>query len=259
MKFKTYYLLVDGLQNFTISDAEDIIHKGNPFFHHGKFFFRIHSEIIRQRFLWIACEYDDAKSYRDYVLNQNNGIEEPNPRTKNQIEPRQQFFTCYDVKTEYLYLSDINRRPFFKDYLSDILQKEITIGNVYTSVDEFCGKIKAIRGLKFTQLNNFYARSGDIFTPISDLFGLDIPEKIQVQIGYGDVPVHRKGRALLDRLNRQRDQFEKIIVVGCDDKDVEQTFDFSSVLEHIVVPVSKDENEHYNPEEVKIQLLNLLE
>ena len=53
--------------------------------------------IIDERFFWLACDYDDATSFRDYVVNQNTGEKEPNLRTKSQVEPRKQFFACYDT------------------------------------------------------------------------------------------------------------------------------------------------------------------
>ena len=66
--------------------------------------------LLMNGFFWLACDYDDAASFRDYVVNQNTGEKQPNPRTKSQIEPRKQFFACYDTISHFLYISDL------KDY-----------------------------------------------------------------------------------------------------------------------------------------------
>lgn len=47
---------------------------------------------IENRFFWMSCEYDDAVRFRDYVIDKGTGERMPNPRSKDQVEPRQQFF-----------------------------------------------------------------------------------------------------------------------------------------------------------------------
>ena len=43
----------------------------------------------------------------------------PNPRSKEQVEPRQQFFACYDAQKHFLYMNDYNKKGFVEQYLSD--------------------------------------------------------------------------------------------------------------------------------------------
>lgn len=215
-------------------------------------------EIIDDRYFWMSCDYDDAVRFRDYVINKETGEKEPNPRSKEQIEPRQQFFACYDCDTHLLYLNDLNRRKFLQQYLSETLQKEFQINNIYTSVDEFCNKIKTIRGFQYTQVDNLFSRGGDLFARIGNMWGQDLPSKIQLKIAYGDIPVHGGGRQIIDIFSRHRNEFDTVVVIGCDDDGVEHTFDFSSVLKHISISPSKDENEHFDPTEVRALLLHEL-
>lgn len=259
MRFINFLLRVDGIGDASIDDCIGVVEKGlktyNP--EGQKYLYAIETEIVEGRFFWMSCEYDDATRFRDYVVNQETGDKEPNPRRKNQIEPRLQFFACYDTKNHFLYLNDLNRRSFFQQYLSDAVQKAFSINNIYASVDEFCRRVKSIRGFTYTQVDNLYARSGEIFQQVGDMWGLDLPSKVQMKISYGDIPVH-KGKVLIDRLHRHKEEFENVVVVGCDDVGVEQTFDFSSILKHIQIQPGKDENEHFNPEEIKSLLLDKL-
>ena len=90
------------------------------------------------------------------MINQETGEREENPRSKNQIELRQQFFACFDAECHYLYLSDMNKRNFLQEYLSYITQHEFSINNVYTSVDDLCNHIKTIRSRIFLQKKKLY-------------------------------------------------------------------------------------------------------
>ena len=256
MRFGTFLLRIGGTRDAELDDLKRVCDIGPKTFQPDgqKNLYVIDTCIIDERFFWLACDYDDAVSFRDYVVNQDTGELEPNPRNKSQVEPRQQFFACYDTHTHFLYINDLTRRKTLKDYLSYALQKEFEINNVYASVDEFCNHIKSIRGFRYTQVRNLFSQNGDIFNQVSDLWGLDTTERIQMKITYGDIPVHT-GRALIDRFHRDKNQFEDVIIIGCDDAGVEQTFDFSSVIKRVEIFPRKDENEHYDPPEIQQLLL----
>ena len=262
MRFGAFLLHVDGIRDATIEDLIDVHNKHNigskVFQPDGqKFLYVIETEIIDNRFFWFSCEYDDALSFREYVVDSQTGERQPNPRGKTQVEPRKQLFACYDADRKHLYISDISKRNTVKHFLGHIVQKEFQIQNIYASVDEFCNRIKTIRGYKFTQVDNFFSRENDIFKAVIDYGQLDIPKKLQLHVSYGDVPV-REGRTLIDKIHRNKNDFEHVIIIGADDDGIEQTFDFSSVIERIDIDPSKDENQHYDPFEVKHLLLSQL-
>ena len=127
MKFCNFLLRVDGIREASIDDFKSVIEKGLRTYRpeHQKYLYSIEMEIIDDRFFWMSCDYDDAVKFRDYVINRETGEKEPNPRSKAQIEPKQQFFACYDCSEHFLYLNDLNRRSFLSQYLSDTLQKRI--------------------------------------------------------------------------------------------------------------------------------------
>ena len=260
MTFCNFLLRVDGVREASLEDFQAVIKKGNRTYRpeRHKYLYSIEMEIADNRFFWMSCDYDDAVKFRDYVINSETGEREPNPRSKVQIEPRQQFFACYDCMEHYLYMNDLNRRTFLERYLSYTLQKEFRINNVYGSVDEFCDRIKAIRGFQYTQVDDMFGQGSDLFVQIGNIWGQDLPKKIQLKIAYGDVPIHKGGRQIVDLFSHHKEEFENVIVIGCDDAGVEQTFDFSSLLKHIIVHPTKDENEHFDSYEVRRLLLEKL-
>lgn len=142
-----------------------------------------------------------------------------------------------------------------KKYLSETTQHDFQINNIYASVDEFCSRIKTLKGFQYTQVDNMFGRSSDIFDQVGTIWGQDLPSKVQLKITYDNMPIHRGGRSIIDRFSRKKNEFESVVVIGCDDEGVEHTFDFSSVLKHLVISPDKDENEHFDPEEVQKLLL----
>lgn len=257
MRFGTFLLRVDGVREAELEDFKTVVDHGPKIFQpeHQRYLYVIETEIIENRFFWMSCEYDDAVRFRNYVVDSTTGEREPNPRKKSQVEPRQQFFACYDTEKHILYASDLNKRAFLQVYLEHATQKKFYINNVYASVDEFCARVKSIRGFHFIQVDNMFARQGEVFNQISDIWGVDAPNKIKLSISYPDIPIHGGGRGLVDRIHRDKNQFENVIIIGCDDDGVEQTFDFSSIIKRVTISPFKDDDAHYDSLEVKTLLL----
>lgn len=256
MKLNSYQIEVDGIELLSKADAEATIKKGNSKFRDGKMLYLVNSKMVQDRFLWISCDYDNVQNFNGIVVNENTLETQPNPRKKEQVEPRQQVFVLYDTEKYILYISDLNRRAFVKNYLSETLQKHIKIKPIYHSVEEFCGVVKTIKELRFVQVDNLFARQSDVFSLACDQTGLDV-KSLQVKIGFGYTPVET-AHPLLHRFKLHRDAYEKVIIVGVDENEIEHTFDYSSILKHIEIHLNKDDNEHYDSEEVLSELLKEL-
>ena len=259
MRFNTFLLDYEGTRSATLEDLKDAHEKHGEMYRPDghKNLYVIETEIIEDRFFWLSCEYDDALSFREYVIDADTGEKQPNPRSQKQVEPRQQFFACYEDQRQRLFISTQAARSILQRFLTDITQKNYQTRYIYTSVDEFCSRIKTIKGFKFTQVNNLFARQNEIFQAVTAYSGLDVPNKLQMKVSFGDTPVHQ-GREFVDKLKRNKEEFEHIIVIGADDSGVEQTFDFSSIIEKIEIDIHKDETEHYDPQDVKQLLLSKL-
>lgn len=104
-------------------------------------------------------------------------------------------------------------------------------------------------------MDNVFSRGGTLFSQVGNIWGQDLPSKLQLKISYGDIPIHGGGKGLVDRICRHREEFEDVVIIGCDESGIEQTFDFSSVLKHFLIQPTKDENEHFEPDEVRELLL----
>lgn len=258
MKFKNFQLIIDQKEPLR-DDIIKISEQGLGIVKdYSSDWYEIKKEFIENRFLWIYCQYNNANIYREVVLDGDHDIERKNPRTKNQVELHKQVFFCYDCKTNLFYTDNLEKRGFIKYYFKDTLQKDIILKNVYASLDDFQEKVKAITGFKFIQMRNIANLLDDsIFQKQANIFGLDLPEKISMSVDYGLKPIGAI-KGLLQNFKHWHDigSFEKILLIGVDDNEVEQTFDFSSLMQHIELSVKKDDNERYDAEEVRVEFLN---
>ena len=153
-----------------------------------------------------------------------------------------------------VYISDIAKKGVVKEYLSEELQADVIIKNVYSSLDEFQDAIKYLKKLKFTQQRNIMnvADNESIFMQQVSELGLDMPDKITMQIEYPNTLIGslRNG---IQNIKKKREQgyFKDIVLIGVDDSGIEQSFDFSSVVKNIEILTHKNEDERYDKEEVE--------
>lgn len=196
--------------------------------------------------------------FSNYVVNQETGAKEDNPRKKIQVEPRQQFFACFDSLSNRLYLSDIKRKNFLEKYLNQILDCKIQIKYTYKSLDDFCKTIKTIKGFRFTQTRNLFTKPDDLFSIVGNQFGQDLPDKMTLKVEYSSLYVINEGMKLLKRLAQSRNDFDEVVVIGCNDEGIEESYNFESLIQHIDIELKKDTNEHFNVNDVRDSLLEKL-
>ena len=73
-----------------------------------------------------------------------------------------------------------------------------------------------------------------------------------------DLPIHGGGKGLVDRICRHREEFEDVVIIGCDESGIEQNnLIFSSVLKinFFIQTNQKMKMRHFEPDEVRELLL----
>lgn len=265
MTFTNFLLYVDDYRFAEMDDFQSIIKNGNKYCkpERQKNYYKIEKEILSDRFFWMSCEYGDAETFNEFVVDQQKEEEQPNPRTKDQVELNNQFFACYDTQEHFLFISDISKRHFLEFYFSDTTQNGYQIKNIYTSVDEFCQRVQTIKEFRYTQDKNifsYYSGDSDIFKQVGDIWGLSEPDSLQIKIGCGNIPIRGGGFGLIDRIRREHEKnaFKDVIIIGKDEHGVEESFDFSSLLKRFEIHIRKNENGRYNVEEVKQQFFDTI-
>ncbi len=257
MNFKTFQLIIDD-GNPTQEDLAKVVEYGYHIFSSGSDLFDIENSIEEERFFWMSCQFDDTEIYNDYVWNSELDTREGNPRAKNQIEFRQQLFVCYDLQSKLLYMSNISKRKFLKNYLHEVLQKDVVIKSIIKSIEEFEQVIKVVKHAKFTQVNNIMNQVPEsIFKQTANIYGLDMPDRLTLKVDFGNTPIGAV-RTAIRRYKQRLDssEFESVVLVGEDESGLEHSFNFSSMVHSISIQAEKNSNGHFDNHTVKQLLLN---
>lgn len=253
VKFKTLQMIIDGHSSL-YDDIKSIVQYGSNKYYYNKEVYLINKIIINNRYLWMYCQYNNSKLYGDVVFDTENEKQLKNKRRKNEIELRKQLFCAFDIDSQILYINDYTKKGIIKSYVSDTLQKEAIIKNIYSSLEEFQEGVKFLKKVKFTQYRNVVNTldKKSIFTQQTNILGLDLPDKITMQVEYTDTLIGKVKNGMQE-LKQKRDQglFTDIIVIGEDDFGIEQSFDFRSVIKNIEINVNKNEDDRYNDKEVE--------
>lgn len=165
---------------------------------------------------------------------------------------------CYDLHNKLLYLDDYEKCGFIKRYIQEVLQKYTIIKGIYSSIEEFEDKINDIIDIKFIQFDNVMNRSKkSIYNRVVNIFGLDVPDKLEITIRAKEGIVKKNFKQLLRmcKLKKNNGEIENIVIIGKDENSMTHVFDFSTILSKIRIDIKKNENKMYDEEEVKKLLL----
>ena len=241
-------------------DFESLSVIGRRIYRKNSYLFSVEHSFITPRFYWLYFSYDNENLYSEVVYDTDADCERNNPRPKNQIELRNQLFACYDLEENLFYVSDYSKKKTVTDYIGDMLSCNVISKNIITSLDEFINTVNSIKSITLTQRRNIHTLSdGSTFQKMANIYGLDLPERARLKLDYGATPVGNLRSALQNfRMKRDADQYEDILVVGLDDLGLEQSFNFSTLVQRIDICSLKDENERFDPEIIKALFLQQL-
>lgn len=251
--FKTLHMIVEN-KSITRDDISKLVFGAKNKYEHRNEVYLIERKYVENRYLWMYCQYDNSKLYGEVVLDTRKEKQHKNTRKKNEVELRKQLFVIIDSETHLVYISDIAKKGMIKEYLSEELQADVIIKNVYSSLDEFQDAIKYLKKLKFTQQRNIMnvVDNESIFMQQVSELGLDMPEKITMQIEYPNTLIGSLRNGIQNiKQKREQGYFKDIVLIGVDDSGIEQSFDFSSVVKNIEILTRKNEDERYDNEEVE--------
>ena len=232
--FKTLHMIVEN-KSITRDDISKLVFGAKNKYEHRNEVYLIERKYVENRYLWMYCQYDNSKLYGEVVLDTMKEKQHKNTRKKNEVELRKQLFVIIDSETHLVYISDIAKKGMIKEYLSEELQADVIIKNVYSSLDEFQDAINE-----------------SIFMQQVSELGLDMPEKITMQIEYPNTLIGSLRNGIQNiKQKREQGYFKDIVLIGVDDSGIEQSFDFSSVVKNIEILTRKNEDERYDNEEVE--------
>lgn len=215
---------------------------------------QIECEVIEDRFYWFYSNYGKAMPHRDIVIDLTSGDEQENPRTTQQVEPNNQLFVMYDSESTLLYISNLQKKGFFNDYLTQFTDDEVIIKNVYKTIEEFIDEINSLETIKFTGSRDLFNSDGDLFSPLRDIFGYGEPEEFTIEAKY-HTPMKEALKRELLRLNgyQNKNDIRTLVCIGKDERGFETVFNTNSFISKISFPLQKDDQLLFPPDMVKAQ------
>ncbi len=258
--FKNYDLLVDGKRP-NIEMYKNILN-GIPQYHSSKnYTYNFTHEMNEdENYYWMSVLFENHKAYNKEVMDEKTHIITKNPKSKNQLEFRHQFFGLYDFNTSILYLSNADKKSIVVEYLHNACQQEVCIKNIYKSIDEFVGHIREVSEISFIDRDNFFKEKKDIYDSANDNFGLDYPDSLYIKASYKSALIEKTGSDWIKQIfeKHRSGKIENLVISGYGDEKFEQTFDSQNYVKTISINVAADDNNLYDTKGVLKKVLQKL-
>ncbi len=195
---------------------------------------------IDNRFITICFSSGDKYPYSDKIIN-SDLEEQENPRTPEELELDKQLFVLIDSKTQRIFISNLKKKLYLKDWLKDKINKDIVIKAIIQE-EQFIDKIESIDKISFSitpSLFNSGNRGLLSEELVKDIFGFDA-EKACIELSYKN---RRKSKKIIDKLNflkKHKNEFDEITIIGRGDDNFESIFNMNEVITKVVIKVRID-------------------
>lgn len=215
--------------------------------------------IVEDRFYFMSFNMGEALPRPDVVLNTSTGQDQENPRSKQQVELKEQLFIIYDLEGHTLYLSNSKKKDFAREAFKMNEDDDVEIKNIYSSIGDFIKKIKTIDSIKLTAFDDLISRNHDAFEGIHNLFGYGTPEKLTIMAKYNlSIKEGFKEKALRLLNLKNEGALKSLVFIGRDDRSVESVFNVDSLIQKIYVDVKINDENLLDPTEVKDEIIKKL-
>lgn len=137
---------------------------------------------IHEDFIWFILKQGKATPHSPEVFNNQLGEYEKNPREKHQIEPNKQTFLAVRKGDGLCFISNLNKRDDYLEYISKLLSKKVGFSPVFKSIEEIEKTLKILDEVHLRVNDGLFVESNDVTKVSQALFrnvGI-IPDEIQI-------------------------------------------------------------------------------
>jgi hypothetical protein len=205
--------------------------------------------------VWLHFQYGRAQPYSDKVFHKALKTTQPNPRSIEQAELKQQLFALYQESTSNLFVSDLRKKGALGSYLTGKLGEPVYVKNIYSSPEDFCKQISSISSITLSSDLGLLSHQIGLFKATADLFGLDSAENFNLRVDFGHAKIGDKFLASLkEAVNRQKTgEIRGMVCVGKNDDNIESIFNIDTLVKRYRIPC--DDVDGMYPEAMVHQLL----
>ena len=220
----------------------------------------IHTFAIEFHDTYMLINFSDGSTFprNPNVFNKNKNKYEPNPRTTNQIEPKD-YFALIDFKTCFLWLSNSKKRNLILDFIRDKFKKsQFVIKDVFDQ-KEFIKHIKRLDDLRITSTPDIFSQTDTLSDALTDEIHQYGATEAVLHLKYQDKWV---GDSLSDKLIslfKNKNNFKGLMISGKDEKNNGLIFNLNIFSKKIDFKSNIDDNEMFNSDEVFKILMQKIE
>ena len=200
---------------------------------------------------YLSIQFSDGSTFprNPNVFNISTNSMEPNPRKKNQIEPKE-YFAMIDFKTGFLWISNNNKRNLIKNLIQkEMINSEIVIKNIFNEQD-FIECINRLDSIRLSAVPDIFIKTNSLADALSDQINqFDAVEAI-LHLKYQN---HFVGNNLKDKLKsifKEKISYKSIMISGRDTNNNGIIFNSNLFSKKIDFKVEVDDNQMYDSKEV---------
>lgn len=208
---------------------------------------------------WFYSCYGNPLPYNEQVYNASTEEFEANPREKDQVEPRQQLYALYSFRKKELFISNSKKKQLLQSIFSTYGGTEnVVIRKIYADIDTFLDSLRSVTSVRMVAKRDLISQDNDIFKASSDMFGLDEPDQIKIDMHFGYVKPTKAFLRNFKAISRDG-RSKKLVCVGTDEERLESVFNSGNIEDRITIFVQPNQDGMRDIEKVKSELLARLD
>jgi len=220
----------------------------------------IHTYSLKFYGNFLLINFSDGSTFprNPKVFNKNKNTFEPNPRTTNQIEPKE-YFALIDFDTCFLWLSNSKKRNLILDYIRKKFENSQFIIKDVFDENAFITNIKRLDGLRISSTPNIFSQTDSISEALSDEINQYGASEATLHFKYQDKWVGDSLTQKIKSLFKSKENFKGLMISGKDEKNNGLIFNLNMFSKKIDFKAKIDDNEMYYSDEVFTLLMQKIE
>lgn len=181
--------------------------------------------------------------------------EEPNPRQKNQVEPRQTF-AVIDFNTSFLWISNSKKRTALIELFKDSFKTaSIVIKEIYDE-KQFIEMLKSLDNIKISAVPNLFSNSGILSKTLSEEINGYEASIATLSLSYNNRITNNYLIEKIKSIFEEKNSLKSIVIAGKDENNLGMLFNTEGFSRKIDIEAQVDEDEMFSAEDVYKKLIN---
>lgn len=209
---------------------------------------------------YLKISFSDGSTFprNPNVVNTTTNAIEPNPRKRDQIEPKE-YFALIDFETGFLWLNNGSKRNLLLNVLKKKFENSIVVLKNVFDQEVFIERLKNIDSMRITAVPTLFSKQNTLSAALAD--EIDQFEAIEaiLHFRYQNLWVGNTLKEKIRSVFHDKSNFNKIMISGRDSKNNGIIFNTDIFSKKIEFKSLVDEDQMFDPAEVFFTLIGRVE